>query len=110
MRPRLIPAKAFPPSRILQKELEARGLTQKDLAAIEEDLPQAIAEIIQGNQQITPDIAIKLSKVFGTSADCWIKLEQNYRLYLAKKAVDQSIGVSNLCVRKTQNYPQGDGN
>jgi HTH-type transcriptional regulator/antitoxin HigA len=93
---RLIPARAFPPGNILQRELEASGLTQKDLAAIEEELPQTIALIIQGNQQITSEIAIKLSKAFGTSAECWINLENNYRLYLAKKAVEQATKVSNL--------------
>lgn len=96
MRQQLIPARAFPPGKILQKELEARKLTQADLAAIEQGFPRIVAEVIQGNQIITREIAIKLSKVFGTSAECWINLENNYRLYLAKKAVEQSINVSNL--------------
>jgi addiction module HigA family antidote len=88
MQRRLIPAIAFPPGRILQKELEARSLTNTDLAAIDEELPQVISAIIQGEQHITPEIAKKLAQAFGTSVESWIKLEDNYRLYLAKKAVD----------------------
>lgn len=79
----LIPALAFPPGEILQEELEASGLTQQDLGAIEEGLPQTITEIIQGTQQITSETAIYLSKAFGTSPEFWINLENNYRLYLA---------------------------
>jgi HTH-type transcriptional regulator/antitoxin HigA len=95
MQQRLIPARAFPPGRILQKELEARGWTDRDLAAIDEDLPQTIASIIQGQHHITPEIAEKLSKAFGTSAQSWINLENNYRLYLAKKAVEQVTETAN---------------
>jgi HTH-type transcriptional regulator/antitoxin HigA len=82
----LIPAIAFPPGEILKEELEASDLTQQDLSAIEEGLPQKITEIIQGNQQITPEIAAKLSQALGTSPEFWMKLEDNYCIYLANQA------------------------
>lgn len=96
MRQQLIPARAFPPGKILQRELEASGLTDRDLAVIDENFPQTIAEIIQGHQQISPEVAMKLSKLLGISAECWLKLENNYRLYLEKKAVEKTPSVSKL--------------
>lgn len=42
----LTPARAVSPGRILQRELDARGWTQKDLAEITKRPPQAINEII----------------------------------------------------------------
>ena len=73
----------------MERELAARGLTTQDLALIAEDLPQTVDRIIEGNQQITIEIAVKLSKAFSTSVECWINLENNYRHYLAKKSIDQ---------------------
>lgn len=81
----LIPAIAFPPGEILKEELEASELTQQDLAAIEEGLPETITEIIQGTQQITPEIAARLSEALDTSPEFWMKLEDNYRIYLANQ-------------------------
>ncbi len=81
----LTPARVVAPGRILSRELEARGWTQKDLANIIKRPPQAINEIIQGTKKITPETALELSDAFGTSADFWNNLEANYRLHLAKK-------------------------
>jgi HTH-type transcriptional regulator / antitoxin HigA len=86
----LTPARVVPPGRILNRELEARGWTQKDLAEIIKRPPQAINEIIQGTKQITPDTALELSEAFGTSPEFWNNLEANYRLNLAKKPKNNS--------------------
>jgi HTH-type transcriptional regulator/antitoxin HigA len=81
----LTPARAISPGRILQRELDARGWTQKDLAKITNRPPQAINEIIKGTKQITPETARELSAALGTTAEFWTNLEANYRLNLAKK-------------------------
>lgn len=81
----LTPARAISPGRILQRELDARGWTQKDLAEITNRPPQTINEIIKGTKQITPETARELSAALGTTAEFWINLETNYRLNLAKK-------------------------
>lgn len=81
----LTPARAVLPGRILQRELDARGWTQKDLAEITKRPPQAINEIIKGTKQITPETARELSCALGTTAEFWLNLQTNYRLNLAKK-------------------------
>ncbi|MEH2381089.1 MAG: transcriptional regulator [Nostoc sp.] len=88
MQQRLIPVKAFTPGRILQKEIEARKWTEANLVAIDKDLPEIISAIVEDRQHITPEIAKKIAEAFGTSVQSWINLENNYRLYLAKKAVE----------------------
>jgi HTH-type transcriptional regulator/antitoxin HigA len=85
MNKKRIPWKVSPPGRILRLELEARGWTQKDLAAIMGRPEQAISEIINAEKQITPQTAIELSKAFGTSPEFWINLEANYQLWLAAR-------------------------
>jgi addiction module HigA family antidote len=74
------PARAIAPRRILTRELEARGWTQKDLARIMGRPTQAINEIIKGAKQITPETALELAEAFGTSAELWTNLEAQYRL------------------------------
>jgi addiction module HigA family antidote len=82
---KLAPARVPTPGRILSRELEARGWTQKDLAEIIDRPVQTINEIIRGSKQITPETAIELSHALGTSPEFWTNLEAKYRLYLAGK-------------------------
>ena len=74
----------IPPGDILEEELEARGMTQKELAARLGRPPQAINEIIKGKKAITPETAIGLEKVLGINAKFWTNLESDYRMVLAR--------------------------
>ena len=86
----LRPARVAPPGRIIKRELDARGWTQKDLAEIMGRPPQAVSEIVRGRKQITPETALQLAAAFGTSPELWINLETNYRLYRARKEHDKA--------------------
>jgi plasmid maintenance system antidote protein VapI len=79
------PARIPPLGRILSRELDVRGWTQKDLAEVMNRPAQAIDEIIRGIKQIPPEIAYALSEALGTSPDFWANLESKYRLHLANK-------------------------
>ena len=73
----------IPPGEVLEEELDARGMTQKELAARLGKPAEAVDEIIKGKKAITPDTAIGLSKVLGISARFWNTLEADYRMTLA---------------------------
>lgn len=79
------PARLVPPGRIIERELDARGWTQKDLAEIMARPEQAISEIVNGKKRITPETARELASAFGTSTDFWINIETRYRLRLAER-------------------------
>ncbi len=81
----LAPARVSPPGRILSREIEARGWTQKDLAEIMGRPHQTINGIVKGNKQITPETAIELAEALGTSAEFWTNLEAKYRLHIVQK-------------------------
>lgn len=88
----LRPARAVPPGQIIQRELDARGWTQKDLAEIMGRPPQAINEIVRTRKRITPETAHQLAEALGTSPELWINLESRYRLYIAgEEREDESI-------------------
>ncbi|HEX8220005.1 MAG TPA: HigA family addiction module antitoxin [Chloroflexia bacterium] len=84
------PARVVPPGRILKRELEARGWTQKDLAEILGRPQQAISEIVGGEKQITPETAIQFGQAFDTSPEFWMNLETNYQLFLSRQKVNPS--------------------
>lgn len=81
----LRPARPVPPGRILRQELDERGWTQRDLAAILGRPEQMVSEIINGTKQITPETSLELAQAFGVSPEFWYNLEANYRLELAKR-------------------------
>jgi len=80
-------ARAVPPGRIIRRELESRGWTQKELAEIMGRPASKISPIIRGTKGITPRTALELAEAFGTSADVWVNLEARYRLSLAERTV-----------------------
>ncbi len=79
------PGQAVSPGRILRRELDARGWSQKDLSRIMGRPVQAINEIASGQKAITADTALQLGAAFGVSPQFWLDLEANYRLHLAKQ-------------------------
>ena len=84
----------IPPGDILEEELEARGMTQKELSARLGRPPQAINEIIKGKKAITPDTAIGLEKVLGIDAKFWTNLEADYRMVLARNREREALAAN----------------
>ncbi|HPO13839.1 MAG TPA: HigA family addiction module antitoxin [Candidatus Hydrogenedentes bacterium] len=80
----LVPSRVPAPGRILEKELQARGWTQKELALRVKRPVQAINEIIKGKKSITPETALDLSDTLGISPEFWLNLEMAYRLHVAR--------------------------
>ncbi len=71
---------AFPPGDYIREELDARGLSQLDLAHIMDRPIQMVNELVNGKKAVTPETAYELGAAFGTSAEMWLTLETAYRL------------------------------
>lgn len=74
----------IPPGELLAEELDARGMTQKELADRTGRPEQTISEIINGKKAITHDTALELDKVLGIPAQLWANLESSYQLTQAR--------------------------
>ena len=92
----------IPPGEVLEEEIEARGMTQKELAARLGKPAQAVNEIIKGKKAITPDTAIGLGKVLGISPHFWSTLEADYRMTLARNREREAIAAN---VQWLDEYP-----
>ena len=75
------------PGEILREDfLSPLGLTQTELAKALKTSFRTINEILNKKRSISPDMALRLSRYFGTSPDVWIGLQADYDLYWAKPA------------------------
>jgi len=74
------PAEVFAPGEFIREELEVRGWSQNDLAAILGRPPRVVSEVVTGKRAITPETAKGLGNAFGTGAQFWMNLESAYQL------------------------------
>jgi len=61
------------------------GLNQTALAQKLKCSPRKINEIVNGKRAISPEFAITLEKVIGTSAAMWVRMQAEYDLSVARK-------------------------
>jgi addiction module HigA family antidote len=62
------------------------GMTQVELAERLEIPFQRVNQIIRGKRAVTPDTALRLSQLFGTSAEFWLNLQQAWDLSVALRS------------------------
>jgi HTH-type transcriptional regulator/antitoxin HigA len=77
----------LPPGEVLEEELAARGMTQKELAHRMGRPVQSINEIIRAKRALTAETALDLERVLGIEAGLWVRLEGDFRLALARQRV-----------------------
>ena len=79
------------PGRILAREMEARNLTAHALALKLRVPANRISEIVAGRRGVSPETALRLGRYFGTGAELWIRLQADFDLQEAEKALGKTI-------------------
>jgi len=74
-----IPAKVFGPGRVLRDEIEARGMTQDNLAVAIDRSRQFVNGLVNGTRPLTFEVAILLEAALDIDAAIWLRMEQYYR-------------------------------
>ena len=69
---------------LLEEFLKPSGMSQMSLAKKMKVPVQRINTLINGKRGITPETAILLSGIFGTTPQFWMNLQSNYDLYVAE--------------------------
>ncbi len=70
--------------------LEPLGLSVTEAAAALGVSRKTLSALINGRYGVSPNMAIRLSKAFGTSARLWLNMQQNYDLWVARQEMDLS--------------------
>ena len=74
-----------PGEMLLEEFLEPLGLTQTALAQRIEVPFQRVNSLVKGRRALTPDTALRLSRVFGTSPGFWMNHQLRWDLYHAQQ-------------------------
>ena len=73
------------PGEIVKEDfMKPFGLTQTQLAEELNTTFRTINEIINEKRNISPEMAIKLARYFGTTEELWMNLQNQYDLYQVK--------------------------
>ena len=76
------------PGRIVRQEcIEPLGLTVTEAAARLDVTRQNLNNLLNGKSGISPEMAIRLDKAFGGTAEGWLALQTAFDLALARKKV-----------------------
>ena len=78
------------PGRIVRQEcIEPLGLTVTGAARALGVSRQALNNLVNHRAGVSPEMAIRLSKAFGSSAEVWLGLQMDYDLAQAEKKSGQ---------------------
>lgn len=69
--------------------LEPLSLSVTEAAKVLGVSRQALSRLINGQAGVSPEMAIRLSKAFGTTPDIWIRIQAAYDIAQAKRRQDQ---------------------
>lgn len=95
---------AIHPGETLAEFLEALSMSQIDLARRTGLTPKTINEIVGGKASVTPETALKLATVFGTSTEFWNNLERQYQETLSRLELEKKLEKEKKFLKKFSCY------
>jgi addiction module HigA family antidote len=72
------------PGRLIKADLEELGISVAEAATGLGVTRQQLYRIIKGENAISPDMALRLEKAIGSTADMWLRMQMNYDLAQAR--------------------------
>lgn len=68
------------PGRLIKADIEALGLSIAEAAEGLGITRQQLYRVIKGESAVSPEMAVRLEKALGSTADMWLRLQVNYDL------------------------------
>lgn len=82
---------AFHPGYYIQEIIEESKLTQEDFAKRLDTTPKNLSILVRGEQRLSVAMAMKLSRMLGTSLQYWLNLQNAYDAVVAQIASDKQL-------------------
>lgn len=82
---------ATPPGATIKEQLSDRGMSQKEFSARMDMSEKHISKLINGDVQLTPEMAVRLEVVLGAPAKFWNNLEAIYREKIVKAKAENTM-------------------
>jgi len=98
--PNRIPFETFHPGEFIKDEIEARKLNKNDFAKQLLLSPAELNQLLSGNSNITPELAIKLENTLGIKAEFWIRLQVHYEIETIRIKYRNMLNTNNINASK----------
>lgn len=82
---------AFHPGYYIKEIIDERAMTQEEFARRLGTTPKTLSLLVRGEQNLSADIAMKLSRLLGTSITYWLNLQNAYDALTAEYNSDLEI-------------------
>jgi addiction module HigA family antidote len=77
------------PGKIIKGSLDKLGLSVTDAAHVLGVARPTLSRILNGRGAVSPEMAVRLSKGFGSTPDFWLRLQFNYDIAKAMANADK---------------------
>ena len=84
-------APVHPGEVLLEEYLKPLGISQNKLALSMRVSPQRVNEIINLKRAVTPETALRLAMVIGTTPEFWLSLQAEYDLQIIESRMGSKI-------------------
>ena len=81
------------PGGVVRDCIEDLGLSVTEAASVLDVTRPTLSRVLNGRSAISPEMAIRLSKAFGSTAEMWLRMQTAYDLAQARLHAD-AINVS----------------
>ncbi|MDX3775415.1 HigA family addiction module antitoxin [Chromatiaceae bacterium AAb-1] len=78
------------PGELVKETMEALGLSARKLAQALDVSPSTVQRLITTQSDISPEMAIRLALVLGSSEQVWMGMQDSYDLWHARQKLDTS--------------------
>ncbi|SPZ52774.1 Uncharacterized HTH-type transcriptional regulator YddM [Serratia quinivorans] len=78
------------PGELIKETMETLNLSARGLAKALDVAPSTVQRLITGKSDISPEMAIRLSIVIGSSERVWMGMQDAYDLWHARRSIDVS--------------------
>ncbi|CAI0945902.1 HigA family addiction module antitoxin [Serratia quinivorans] len=78
------------PGELIKETMETLNLSARGLAKALNVAPSTVQRLITGKSDISPEMAIRLSIVIGSSERVWMGMQDAYDLWHARQSIDVS--------------------
>ena len=82
---------AFHPGYYIEELVDNSGLSQEDFAKRLGTTPKNLSILIRGNQRLSSDMAMKLSRMLDTSVTYWLNLQNAYDALIVEFESDKEL-------------------
>ena len=82
---------AFHPGYYVKELVDEYGITQEDFAMRLGTTPKNLSKLINGEQNLSLDMALKLSRLVGNTTEFWLNLQNGYDSLIAEFESDKEL-------------------